>query len=215
MKRSWPADALHSAGDAVEDPPARTLPIDGLNKLAARAAAGDSAAVDRLATQLRPMLTRYSRARIGRAADGFEAADDVARKACVRVLAALPRYSGTDRPFNTFVYRIAAKTVADHYRSNATNRSIPVEYPPEHSDPGATPEKALVGNEPSGQLEPLLGVLGTREREIVTLRLMAGLSAEQPAQAVGSTQGAVRAAQHRALTKLRTALADPRAQAFG
>ena len=47
-----------------------------------------------------------------------------------------------------------------------------------------------------------------KQREIVVLRVVVGLSAEETAEAVGSTPGAVRVAQHRALARLRKALAS-------
>ena len=50
----------------------------------------------------------------------------------------------------------------------------------------------------------LLGLLPDKQREIIRLRVVVGLSAEQTAEAVGSTPGAVRVAQHRALSRLRS-----------
>jgi RNA polymerase sigma-70 factor (ECF subfamily) len=50
-------------------------------------------------------------------------------------------------------------------------------------------------------------VLPDKQREIVVLRVVVGLSAEETADAVGSTPGAVRVAQHRALARLRKVLA--------
>ncbi|MCP2092162.1 Sigma-70, region 4 [Actinosynnema pretiosum] len=52
----------------------------------------------------------------------------------------------------------------------------------------------------------LLGVLPEKQREILLLRVVVGLSAEEVAVAVGSTPGAIRVAQHRALVRLRKAL---------
>jgi RNA polymerase sigma-70 factor (ECF subfamily) len=52
----------------------------------------------------------------------------------------------------------------------------------------------------------LLDVLPDRQREILVLRVVLGMSAEETAVAVGSTPGAVRVAQHRALARLRKAL---------
>jgi RNA polymerase sigma-70 factor (ECF subfamily) len=53
----------------------------------------------------------------------------------------------------------------------------------------------------------LLRVLPAKQREILVLRVVVGLSAEETADAVGSTPGAVRVAQHRALSRLRKTLA--------
>ena len=46
-----------------------------------------------------------------------------------------------------------------------------------------------------------------KQREILVLRVVVGLSAEETAEAVGSTPGAVRVAQHRALGRLRKEIA--------
>ena len=48
-------------------------------------------------------------------------------------------------------------------------------------------------------LEQLPGQL----REVMLLRVAAGLTAEETGSALGMTAGAVRVAQHRALTKMR------------
>jgi RNA polymerase sigma-70 factor (ECF subfamily) len=103
-------------------------------------------------------------------------ADDVAREACMAVLSALPGYPDQGRPFLAFVYDIVAAKVAD-----AT---------------GAPP----------GKLERLLDTLSGTQRDIVLLRAVVGLSAEETGEAVGMTPGAVRLAQHRALQRLRTAM---------
>jgi RNA polymerase sigma-70 factor (ECF subfamily) len=50
-------------------------------------------------------------------------------------------------------------------------------------------------------------VLPEKQREILTLRIVVGLSAEETAEAVGSTPGAVRVAQHRALARLKNEIA--------
>lgn len=59
----------------------------------------------------------------------------------------------------------------------------------------------------------LLDTLPERQREILVLRLVVGMSAEETAAAVGGTAGAVRVAQHRGLTKLKEALAAEAANA--
>jgi RNA polymerase sigma-70 factor, ECF subfamily len=66
-------------------------------------------------------------------------------------------------------------------------------------------ERAMQG-EPTRRMKQLLDVLPEKLREIVVLRVVVGLSAEETAEAVGSTPGAVRVAQHRALARLRRTL---------
>ena len=58
----------------------------------------------------------------------------------------------------------------------------------------------------------MLDELPEHHREILVLRLALGLSAVETAQTVGSTSGAVRVTQHRALTRLRELVAARRAE---
>ena len=57
------------------------------------------------------------------------------------------------------------------------------------------------------RMKKLLAILPDKQREILNLRIVVGLSAEETAQAVGSTPGAVRVAQHRALARLKSEIA--------
>jgi RNA polymerase sigma-70 factor (ECF subfamily) len=174
----------------------------------ADAVGGDVRAVDRLLAQVRPLVVRYCRARVGRQERSFASADDVAQEVCLAVLTALPSYRDQGRPFLAFVYGIAAHKVADAHRAAARNRSEPVADVPDEPDDQAGPEQRAMRGELSGEMAELLKVLPPKQREIVVLRVVVGLSAEETADAVGSTPGAVRVAQHRALTRLRAALPD-------
>jgi RNA polymerase sigma-70 factor (ECF subfamily) len=168
----------------------------------ARAVTGDRAAIERLLGTIRPLIVRYCRARVG----SFSSADDVAQDVCLAVLTSLPSYRDQGRPFLAFVYGIAAHKVADSFRSFSRNRAEAVPELPESMDTAAGPEQRAMQGELSEQMATLLRVLPEKQREIVVLRVMVGLSAEETAEAVGSTPGAVRVAQHRALSRLRKEL---------
>ena len=58
-------------------------------------------------------------------------------------------------------------------------------------------------SEASARMNKLLAILPEKQREILILRVVVGMSAEETAEAVGSTAGAVRVAQHRALARLK------------
>ncbi len=102
-----------------------------------------------------------------------------------------------------FVYGIAAHKVADAHRSSARNRSDPVADVPEVMSLEDSPEEHALNAETSRQMKELLGTLPEKQREILIMRLVVGLSAEETAAAVGSTAGAVRVAQHRAIARLK------------
>jgi len=146
---------------------------------------------------------RYCRARIGTAERSGLSADDIAQEVCLAAMTALPRYKDQGRPFLAFVYGIAAHKVADAHRAAARNRSDPMDVVPERISHEAGPEQMVLDAEASARMEKLLSVLPEKQREILILRVIVGMSAEETAAAVGSTAGAVRVAQHRALARLK------------
>ncbi len=133
-------------------------------------------------------------------------ADDIAQEVCLAVMTALPRYRDQGRPFLAFVYGIAAHKVADAHRAAARDLSHPVEKLPESYSAQSTPEQSAIEAESVARMNQLLEVLPAKQREILILRVVVGLSAEETADALGTTSGAVRVAQHRGLARLRSAL---------
>ena len=176
---------------------------DELDTAVAAAAQGDRTALALVLENIRPMVVRYCRGRVGAAERGHLSADDVAQEVCLAVVTALPRYQDQGRPSMAFVYGIAAHKVADAHRSSARNKSEPVSEVPDVIALDDGPEQRALDSESSRQMHELLGTLPEKHREILILRLVVGMSAEETAVAVGSTAGAVRVAQHRAIAKLK------------
>jgi RNA polymerase sigma-70 factor (ECF subfamily) len=181
---------------------------DEIDRLVAAVVAGDRAALNQLLVILRPLVVRYCRSRLGTERGGV-AADDVAQEVCLAVLKALPTYTDQGKPFLAFVYGIAAHKVVDAHRSAGRDRSEPTDDVPEGFTDVAGPEQHALEMSASAEMRALLAQLPAKQREILVLRVVVGLSAEETALAVGSTPGAVRVAQHRAVAKLRGVLDDP------
>ena len=182
------------------------LPVD-LGGLAALATLGDTGARDALLAHVRTIVHRYCRARLGRLPGSEHAADDVAQEVCLAVLSALPRYRDEGRPFEAFVFGIAAHKVADAQRS-AVRAAVPTDEMPEEPDLGPGPEDQAVRNSDAVLVRRLLDLLPANHRELLILRVAVGLSAEETGNALGMSSGAVRVAQHRALARLRVLAAD-------
>jgi RNA polymerase sigma-70 factor (ECF subfamily) len=173
------------------------------DELVAAAMTGDREAVAQLLEMIRPLVARYCRGRLGAVDRTSLSADDVAQEVCLAVLTALPNYRVQGRPFLAFVYGIAAHKVIDAHRAVSRARSEPVADVPDSIAVGAGPEQRALQGELSAQLRDLLDELPDKQREILVLRVVVGLSAEETAEIVGASPGAVRVAQHRALTRLR------------
>lgn len=178
-----------------------------LADLASAAANGTRAGVANLLSRIRPLALRYCRARISSWGATSVSAEDVAQEVCLAVFTALPSYRDQGKPFLAFVYGIAAHKVADAHRAAARNRAEPVsEVPDTTADQSECPEQRAMQGELTARMNTLLRLLPEKQREILILRIMVGLSAEETAEMVDSTPGAVRVAQHRALAKLRSVL---------
>ena len=191
----------------------RVPPLEGeadsrvlIDTFVARAVNGDDRARDELLALIHPLVLKYCRARLGRQESLMGSADDVAQDVCMAVVSALPNYQLKGLSFRAFVYGIAAHKVTDAFRAIGRNRAEPVADLPDGPVATDGPEHRLLAAEMSARLGALLAHLTPRQREVLVLRLAVGLSAEETAQAVRSTPGAVRVTQHRALGRLRRIL---------
>ncbi|GLW22055.1 MULTISPECIES: sigma-70 family RNA polymerase sigma factor [Microbispora] len=173
-----------------------------LRELTSLAVQGDRTAIESLLGQLRPMVVRYCRARLGRVSGQYHIADDVAQEVCIAVLSALPRYRDMGRPFASFVFGIASHKVADALRSSVRS-AVPTQDLPDGPDEGPGPEETVVRYIEAQHARDLLARLPDTQRELLILRVVSGLSAEETGNVLGMTPGAVRVAQHRALARLR------------
>lgn len=181
-------------------------PDDGFDGYLRAAIHGDRGAVDHILRAIRPLVLRYCRARLGRTAQTYATADDVAQEVCIGVLTSLSSYRDQGRPFLAFVYGIAAHKVIDAQRRAVRDKSELVADVPDVVDISGSAAQDVLRFESTSEMRELLEVLPEKQREILILRVVHGLSAEETAQVVGSTAGGVRIAQHRALARLRGAM---------
>ena len=177
------------------------------DELVAAAVRGDGRAREELLALIHPLVLRYCRARLGRRETALGSADDVAQDVCVAVVGALQTYQPKGLSFRGFVYGIAAHKVTDAFRAIGRDRTEPVAELPDTPVTAEGPECRVLDAERDATLRALLEYLTPRQREVLVLRLAVGMSAEQTAEAVGSTPGAVRVTQHRALLRLRRIIA--------
>lgn len=205
-------DAGPEATGPTERPPvlgAAGSPL--MADLVAAAVRGEGPAIDTLLAYVHPLALRYCRGRLVRLPGGARHhVDDIAQEVCVAVLCALPRYRDQGRPFEAFVYGIAAHKIADLQRAamrGPGSTVIPPDDLPELPDDALGPEERALLSSDAAWAKELLSNLPACQRELVLLRVAAGLSAEETGEVLGMSPGAVRVAQHRALSRLR-ALAE-------
>jgi RNA polymerase sigma-70 factor, ECF subfamily len=195
--------AGHDPGPAGTAGPVTVADPPVLESLLRGAVAGEPRARERLLEEIHPLVLRYCRARLGRQETVIGAAEDVAQDVCLAVVNALPTYTLRGLSFRAFVYGIAAHKVTDAFRAIGRNRAEPMADLPDSPVVHDGPEHRLLQAELTERLGALLHRLTPRQREVLVLRIAVGLSAEETALIVGSTPGAVRVTQHRALNRLR------------
>ncbi len=179
--------------------------------LVQRAAEGDEQATHDLLAHVHPLALRYCRTRLTRLpGDARHFVDDLAQEVCLAVLCALPRYRDTGKPFDAFVVAIAQHKVADLQRAamrHPGSTAFPSDEMPEQPDDSLGPEERALLSSDAEWAKKLLANLPDNQRELLLLRIAVGLTAEETGQMLGMSPGAVRVAQHRALSRLR-ALAE-------
>ncbi|WP_026208462.1 sigma-70 family RNA polymerase sigma factor [Catelliglobosispora koreensis] len=169
--------------------------------LVARAQHGDAAALEQLLGAVRVVAVRYCRARLGRTVGAFTTADDLAQEICLAVFHGLARVRG---PLITYMYGIASHKVTDALRTAGRTAVLhSLDELEGRADISPGPEDAAVAAELSAQLARLLATLPPQHREIIVLRIMVGLPAEQVGAALNLSAANVRLIQHRALAQLR------------
>ncbi|RSN62460.1 RNA polymerase subunit sigma [Amycolatopsis sp. WAC 04182] len=183
--------------------PSGRLTKEALDPLVAAAKTGDPDAVDALLAVVKPMLVRYCRARMGGRDLSYLSADDVAQEVCLAVFTLLPGYEDRGGSFVYLVRAIAANKVADAFRVVSRDRSDPVAELPEAGSARNEPENHALGVDLGARLGRFVALLPKLQREVLTLRIVVGLTATETAAALGLTPGNVRVKQHRALVKLR------------
>ncbi len=160
--------------------------------LVLQARSGSSNAMSELLTQYRPRILRFCIARMG----DVDAAEDATQETLVAMVDAVRRYRGDTSTFATYVFGIASNKVSMAQRAGG-RRAVPTNDA-QVLDQAVT-EAPGMG---TGRLG-LLDHLPERQREILALRVIEGMSAEDVGEVLGMSPGAVRVAQHRALEALR------------
>jgi len=158
---------------------------------------GDVAALGEMYRFYQPSLVRYLRA------NAPDAADDLASETWLDVAGGLDRFSGGEPDFRRWLFTIARRRLLDDRRRIIRRRTDPAaDDRLERSDPAADTQAEALGRIDSAAALRRIMELSPEQAEVVLLRVVGGLSAEDVASVLGKTPGNIRVIQHRALTQL-------------
>ena len=176
---------------------------DGLEALVRAARQGDASAWEALYRRAYPRLLAYARRRLP--------SDDAAREAVgetmARAVRGLAGFRGEGAGFDAWLSGIVRHVVLDVQRAAGRRSVTSMEGVVEPASGAAGPEELLLGAYEASAVRAAFASLGAEDRELLELRVVLGLSAEEVAGVLGKRAGAVRMAQSRALSRLRSALA--------
>ncbi|MGH2747110.1 MAG: RNA polymerase sigma factor [Actinomycetota bacterium] len=161
-----------------------------IEKLVRRARAGDKNAFGELYRQYHGAIFRLARFALG------EGAEDVVSETFVRAWAGLPRYRRTGAPFVSWLYAIARHIVSDEIRRRQRSARA---SPDAHDAYEESHDDRL-------DLAAAIARLPRRQRQVVEMKYLLGLTNPEVAAALGISTGAVNTKQWRALQSLKTSL---------
>lgn len=136
-------------------------------------------------------------------ARGVEDPEAAMQEVFLSVLPRLDTIHGGPAGLRTFIFSIAhARMVDDHRRQSRTPAKLPFEPELDQREDSSAESDALERISPREVLS-LLDGLSQDQRDVLSLRLVAGLTVDQTAETMNKTAGAVKQLQRRALGNLR------------
>lgn len=148
--------------------------------------------------ELAPVLIAYLSGR--RASDP----EDLAGEVFLRLFRDLPRFEGGEPEFRAFAFTIAHHRLLDERRSARRRREqpAPAEQLERRASSGDAEAEALDELQ-TEEIRRLVECLSPDQRDVLLLRIVGGLNAEEVARVVGKGAWAVRALQRRGFVALR------------
>jgi RNA polymerase sigma-70 factor (ECF subfamily) len=177
-----------------------TIDDEAIERLVAEAQAGDTWAFGMIFDQFHDPIYRYIASRVHRPSD----AEDLTQHVFVKALEALPRYESRGIPFGGWLFRLARNAVIDHVRTRHEHAELDAITGRSNGDAG--PDEIAVVRQELDAVGAALAGLTDDQREAISLRFFAGLSAREAAEAMGRQEGTIRGLQFRAIAALRRQL---------
>jgi RNA polymerase sigma-70 factor, ECF subfamily len=177
-----------------------TIDDVAIERFVTEAQQGDAWAFGMIFDHYHEAIYRFIASRVNRPSD----AEDLTQHVFVKALEALPRYESRGIPFGGWLFRLARNAVIDHVRTRHDHAELDSIIEWTHGDAG--PDEIAVVRQELDAVGAALAGLTDEQREAITLRFFAGLSAREAAEAMGKQEGTVRGLQFRAIAALRRQL---------
>ncbi len=139
-----------------------------------------------------------------------EAAEDITSDVFLKALRSLHRYDSRRSAPRTWLFRIARNAVTDHLRAlrRQGSRNVSLDFVPDLASTDPSQEEQVLEMERKRLLMTSMATLRPADQEILSLRYGADLGNREIADSLGITANAVAVRIHRALERLRAAVAE-------
>ena len=148
-------------------------------------------------------IYRYVYSQMGNQAE----AEDLTQDVFIKALHSISTFKFKGAPFSSWLFRIAHNQIIDHWRKQKNKKTVSLEQAADvvsNGDPvQMTENKANIE-----ELSEALQQLPPAQREVVTLRFVAGLSIAEVAETLGKREGTVKALQFNGTATLKKLMLD-------
>jgi RNA polymerase sigma-70 factor, ECF subfamily len=161
----------------------------------------EPAALTRIYTAYAPALFRFFMASVS----DRHLAEDLTGSTFVSAIEGLPKFRGPVEALGGWLFQIARHDLYDHRRKQSRSRIEPLDdnlSEAAASDATVDPEELAIDRLEGSRVMGALRELSPDQREVLLLRMAAGMTAPEVATVLGKTTGAVKALQHRGLNSL-------------
>lgn len=169
-----------------------------VDKLIARARQGDATAFGRLYDLYVDRVYAYTRSRVGSVQD----AEDLTEVAFMKAWEAMASYDDRGLPFTAWLFRIVRNAVIDrHRKSERQPESVDLVAAANVPSADAVEDQVLCRLD-GETIRAAMRDLTDEQSAVLAMRFIWDMSLREVADAMGKTEGAVKALQHRAVRAL-------------
>ena len=173
-----------------------------LEALVDKAKRGDAVALEHILAEVAPAVRRFG----VRMCKNPDDADDALQETLLAIATHLPEFEGRSSLLS-WVFTLTRTACARRRRGLKNRPPVADDAAPERRDEGPSPEDRAAGRELASALSRALDAMDDEQREVILLRDVEGLTAQEAADAIGISVDALKSRLHRARSALREALA--------
>ncbi len=136
-------------------------------------------------------------------AQGAKEAEDLLGEVFVHVARGIGSFEGTEAGFRSWVFTVAHHRIIDERRARRRHPVDPVETVADKASPDRSAADQALDSLMTDRVRDVIDRLAPAQRDVMMLRIVAGMTVPEIAEVLGRTVGGVKALQHRAIASLR------------